>query len=549
MSGLSNDPYSKNSEPIIGLNYNRSLRDFPPPPDVETKEKEKISGILRKGHSSIFNRYSVFFFNNNSSFGKGPVNPENYIDSSNRLNLDGDKLKVYQNPTAANIINWTKGGGSNSIEYDWADFLWCKNYGAIPNNYLVTLRKFSVPAGDDLTDPIKTTTPDIGRLITWVDGETNKFDNVGLKFSYNVEWKELKSEIQKINTGAEQGNEGGAFTGKLAKVGTGIKAVAASTQPGIGSANLSNPGAKDVNPYDNANKVWGPIDVVNKMMIRDVGLTFAQEISLVFEYELKSIDGINPKVAMIDLLSNVLLCTYSRGAFWGGEVRYWGGDPKRIKPLGDPSKLSKGDFSGYLSSLIGGLMGRFDNLTDGAGFSAEGIANAGKTLFSNGMSNIVGKGLDDMGRPAMHAINSLLTGEDTGQWHLMVGNPANPMISIGNLILKKTDLEFGGALGPDDFPNKLKVTCTLEPARPRDRTDIMAMFHRNGRTYLTKLPESSETFSPKIDLNKRGNPNSIDVLGDFYSKAVSFGSDFLSQKFPNHKDKPNQITETAKGIY
>jgi hypothetical protein len=36
-----------------------------------------------------------------------------------------------------------------------------------------------------------------------------------------------------------------------------------------------------------------------------------------------------------------------------------------------------------------------------------------------------------MGRPQIVGLNALLTGEDTGEWHVMIGNPANPMMSIG----------------------------------------------------------------------------------------------------------------------
>ena len=43
-----------------------------------------------------------------------------------------------------------------------------------------------------------------------------------------------------------------------------------------------------------------------------------KKLSLVFEYELRSYNGINPKQAMLDLLSNILNVTYTTGTFWGG---------------------------------------------------------------------------------------------------------------------------------------------------------------------------------------------------------------------------------------
>jgi hypothetical protein len=288
------------------------------------------------------------------------------------------------------------------------------------------------------------------------------------------------------------------------------------------------------------------------MYIRDVGLMFDQTFTLKFEYELRSIDGINPKVAMIDLLSNVLICTMNRGQFWGGDVRFFGGNPRQIKPLGDPSKLEKGDYGGYVTSLVSGIQGRLSSLTGGAGISLEGIGNAAKNLGSSLMANMVGGGLDKMGRPGIVAINSLLTGEDTGEWHVTVGNPVNPIISVGNLILDKTDIDLGGPLGPDDFPTKLIVTCTLKPARPRDRSDIMSMFHRNGRTYLTNPPSATKFAGniPNIRKGKNGGnlPTGPDKKSAFNIDNVQTmkgQEDILKRRFPNLKNSAI-ATEAAK---
>ena len=55
----------------------------------------------------------------------------------------------------------------------------------------------------------------------------------------------------------------------------------------------------------------------------------------------------------------------------------------------------------------------------------------------------------------MLSIRALLTGEPVGEWHLMVGNPFNPMLMIGNLILDSANLKIEDEmLGVDDFPTK-----------------------------------------------------------------------------------------------
>ncbi len=43
--------------------------------------------------------------------------------------------------------------GGISAPYYWKDFLYCKHYGTIPNNYMVTLRRFPTPVLDNLSVP------------------------------------------------------------------------------------------------------------------------------------------------------------------------------------------------------------------------------------------------------------------------------------------------------------------------------------------------------------------------------------------------------------
>lgn len=555
-----------NGSSLLSSYYNEDLADMPGPATVIVKDGDgtdvEHKAKARKGRPSIFNRYSIFYFNSIVGHGESP---EPYMDMPNRLaDLASGGAKGFQsvidNPSAKNIINWSKqggaDGGTNAVEYAWEDFLWCKNYGHIPNNYMVTMRRFSIPVSDDLLDKKKQPSPDVGRLITWVDGTANTWEAVGLKFDTSLTWTKLESEIQSLSATAPAGNEGGALPGGLGNI---VKQFSALTQPGQSDAVRSyNPETANIDPYATKNITFGPIDVIKEMMVREKGLNFTQDITLNFEYELRSIDGINPKIAMIDLLSNVLVVTANRGEFWGGEIRHYGGDPRRIKPLGDTKKLASGDMGGYFASLVSGISGRLNNLTGGAGLSMEGIGNAMKNIGGGLMNNIIGGGLDKMGRPGAQAMQALLSGEDTGEWHVMIGNPANPIMSIGNLYLEKTEISLHGALGPDDFPTKLKVTCSLKPSRPRDRSDIMALFHRNARTYLT-TPPSAKRYAG--NLKKAGQNGGKIPKGDKDasindSKLEAYQGIDASNRFPNHASGGSEdinndfvIDMTAQGIF
>jgi hypothetical protein len=477
--------------------------------------------FTKKGRPSLFNRYEIFYFDNFSKEPNGEAEPlfdapdrlKNYLSTASGLSYTDVVLK---NPTSQNIINWSKQStpGTGAIEYAWEDFLWCKNYGIVPNNYMVTLRRFAMPVTDNIISAERHPAPDIARMISWVDGETNKWESVGLKFSTSLTWKEFESEIQVVQRQDGEGtygNEGGMFGGS-SMIGGLFKNVSKLLDTNKATQNREQGNRESINPYQDSNKVYGPIDVIKKMYMREKGINFEQTFTLTFEYEMRSIDGINARLAFMDLFANVLMMVTNKATFWGGDIKYWGGHAHReVSPLGNPQHLADGNYGKYFESLLGNIRAKVDALTKGASFfSEEGMKNFFSGIGGNLMDNIVGGGLDKAGRPGAQALNSLLTGNDTGMWHVMVGNPANPIISVGNLIMEKADIDFDGILGPDDFPTKLKVVCTLKPARPRERIGIMDMFHRNGRVYTTydpsKLGDKSKKSKQKKEL-KRKNPS------------------------------------------
>jgi hypothetical protein len=136
----------------------------------------------------------------------------------------------------------------------------------------------------------------------------------------------------------------------------------------------------------------------------------------------------------------------------------------------------------------------------------------------------------------------------------MVGNPANPIISVGNMVLEKTEMYFHGALGADDFPTKLTVTCTLKPARPRDRSDVMSMFHRNGRMYVSTPPTQGKyAGQSKGGQNGGTTPHGDDpaTIKKQNEAAAAQGKENLAMRFPNHQndDKLAIVDQSAQGQY
>ena len=434
---------------------------------------------------SLFNKYSLVNHRGTPLEALGPtaIGPNyNKIDP-----------KTLINPSATRIIDATS--KTVGYRYTYSDFAMAKYFGKIPNNMMITLRRFAFPTPDDVISPKiggqSTPQPDIARAITWLGEDTGNSLTDILNFSHGYTWKDAEADTSTVTSTSRRGNS----SGKAGAFINGNKLLSAAGNAAQGrdaydtavrNANAGYDAFSETYP----NHVFGPLNVIKKVAQREQGLNFTQEFTLKFEYELRDLGGANPKIVMLDQLSNILALTYSNAPFWGGDVRYIGGAGV-AKPLGDLSKLQSGDYKGFLTSVVSGITGEknasgsvsgaFSNIADGIkSFVSEG--NVGRTL-----NNMLGGSLMKMFNSPQggQAVNALLTGDPTGQWHVTIGNPLNPIAVIGNLVCTNTAVNFEGAMGVQDFPEKMVVTISLKPGRPRDKADIESMFNSGrGRFYL-----------------------------------------------------------------
>ncbi len=448
------------------------------------------------GTKSIFNEYAVFRL-------QSAAGDHNLLyDIEGKPSITPSYAK---NPSASNIISWSQeqtGGFSafGACPYSAADFVYCTYNTLIPNNYLITLRRYPFPMVDNLKTVDGKSIPPIAQAVTWSGEETGNSLKDVLKFSFGLNWKEIEASVQEV-TGNEKGFDDGPLGGlagsDILKGALGFlnpKEYSGLSQAG---SDYSQQLYGADGPY--ANKVYGPVNVVSKTMARDRGLHFEGDISLNFHYSLNSYGNINPKAAMLDLISNILTLTYNNAKFWGGALRYFPQYPN-VKFFGDQKKFYNGDVGGYLDSMIkefsdmgNTFMKTFEKLLSDP-------ISALKELASGGIKLLMGEKAAES-RPQMLAMRSLLTGEPVGEWHLVVGNPMNPICMIGNLICTDVEFELSDELGPDDFPEMLKVNIKLKHAKPRDKGDIESMFNLgNGRTYFgIKDSAFSSAQNSKVD--------------------------------------------------
>jgi hypothetical protein len=123
-----------------------------------------------------------------------------------------------------------------------------------------------------------------------------------------------------------------------------------------------------------------------------------------------------------------------------------------------------------------------------AGVFSGGIKEGIKKVLGAVAAKIIGGEIDKLGRPEQYGLHSLLTGNPTGEWHLTVGNPFNPVMMIGNLVLESSDISFEGPFTIDDVPSYVVVELTVKPGMPRDKYAIQSMFNQGkGRYYASDI--------------------------------------------------------------
>ena len=504
--------------------------------------------------------------------------------------------------------------------YKYSDFMYCKNLGKISNNRLITLRRFPIPIGDDIWNLQSPAGPDIsgdiGRLVTWLD-DTNKLEDI-LKYNYSDSYIQKEGKFQEKESRAD--DEAGGFLGAAVNLASGkYRGMVANGTAGGGNMILNAVFGKEYTngrwqsgeerealfgKYDD-NRVYEPKGTVRDTHLYEGKLKFTQEFSLTFDYELRAYENINPRTAFLDLLNNIQQVTYRKGVFWGGAV-WWKGAPENTKgwqnanalidktwdKLTDTFRaLCSGELN--LGDIFGSLLGSAQDLLNKAADIAKNPSKIAKDAADKAAKLQVGAMLKGMiknrlGRPALYATNSILTGEPVGVWHVTIGNPRNPIMSMGNLIISDSTVQHYGPLGIDDFPTGLKVTVNLKHAKSRDMLEIGKMytmgtvgigvpladneytdFIDNSSVKLTNLDDASQYYrkyktnkNGEIITDRKGNPQyttekdlqNIQVIlsengGIMYTvnQMKSMWASTLASKNNNHaKKNDNKLTEKTK---
>lgn len=523
--------YLFNKEQNLELNTYVTWDEIVPRHD----QNSKIDGLSSKPTSSvksIFNKYTTVYKSDEYRIG----NNVPLIDTPSIR----ETIKANSDCSIKNLVACSRNGSLGSETYDYSDFAYCKHLGKIPNNYMVTLRRFPVPVNDYINAPgliesnkwgvnknfgnpaekgsyVPPTS--LGCMVTWLGTPGNELENI-LSYSYNMPYQKKKAELQtdQQNPDSNKTPLGSLFATfdpvyqKQVQAGMAGNATFNLLGGPLKEAVLDPPYSDHISQPDR-NKVYGPIDVIKETYMRsDEGLQFTQSFTLTFEYELRSYSNINAKQAMLDLLANILAVTYTSGDFWGGGHQPFGAHQSDIYTNMRIFNTAGGinEFQDALFHDANTILSKTQSFIKQKGGIVETIKSVANSI--GGM--IIGGMLNKLGRPQKAFLHTLLTDAPIGLWHVTIGNPFHPIMSIGNMVITNTKITHTGPLGLDDFPTGLKVEVTLDRGKGRDKRDIEKLYLHGLNRIYSQMGESIEELYKKAPEYKGSSASQLTTSAD-----------------------------------
>jgi len=413
-----------------------------------------------------FNKYTItnssiknyIKSNVNAAYGTAGKNP--YIDLLETFNGENNKSKA--------------------LKIKASDLTYLRDIGVYPINRLMILRRF--PEGTvvpvDLTDlPVEP----ISTVIGWV-----KPENDLLNFNVNEVWKTQSKWLHVLAREIIQ-KEFGFDIGAIFPI------------PGWGTGFmfglLKDMGLTD---YSATNLPIGDANLLREGITRaheEQGVLSNFTFNLETVYEQKFIGGIDAGAAMSDILTTMLTMGTSNMRFLGKagsaisrKINEANNNPSNPEGWKQLMELTIKTVIKSLNSIVSKVVDKGDDgnvvETDTTDTSArkkskelEKAEAQQKTLgiVQNFISVVLASTIARYQWPIRGALNQL-TGEAATPWHLTIGNPYAPLLSMNNIKVTSLDVTMGNELAYNDMSRYMTVKVNLEQGRNIGKQEIENMF-------------------------------------------------------------------------
>lgn len=437
------------------------------------------------------------------------------------------------------------------------DFAYLKNIGVYPNNRLMIARRFLSPVKDNIMS--KGGTPPKSILISWKP-EGENF----LEMDFGEEWTEAEADFTNIlnKLGGDFGlDEMGTGGGK----GLNVLPLPGFTE-GLQRNVLEYMGILDSGQGGAALPSGNP-NIIKVAKRRKTigygeagsGLKCTVSIKMEVEYEQKFISGIDPTVAWMDILNNVLIFGTSNSSNYGLSTKF---RSNLDKWTSDPASLIT-DLVAALKSALEKMIGEIENLVtqakdalktgdtesddpDKKRKAEESALDAAGKALKEAATKVLGsitKAIQKYKVELMGVANAL-SGAPSTPWHITIGNPLRPVFCSGDMYTQDIKLTLGPTLAFNDLPSNIKAEFTLTNARPWGLQEILAKFNTGHlrtvnvqRDYLELENQSpGGIYSDKIPGVTTGGTGSTTTGGTGQSSTSQGSTNTTVTKPPQTKE-------------
>lgn len=425
------------------------------------------------------------------------------------------------------LINYFTTQQTKALKLKAGDFAYLKDLGVYPINRLWILRRFSdnaiVPnnllAWGKAVEPIST-------VIGWIKP---KDDSELLSFSFNEVWTDQTETLDKVinNILKDMGIKGAEN----------IMSVPGWSQ-GLLWGMLNAMGLTD--DYSATFVPTGDPNVLRTAKMRDTSgqqsLSSTLNLNLETSYEQKYINGIDPGMAMLDILSNLFKMGTSEQRFMLGNSPAL---QKLIGAVNGSSSDGKDNFVNFLKAMVDAFVQGVTQFVNdlGGGVKADtngkqkgGTDNDGKSKLAGGFkmpdpsAMSVGDAINNISttllagtvfkfRWPLKGSIALMCGINTTPWHLTIGNPYSPIINIGNIVVKNVDVKMSDDLGFNDMSARIDVKIDCELGRPLGRSELEKMFN-NGYKRVYSINSLNGGTEPSNNSTASGINSTVGVSQD-----------------------------------
>jgi hypothetical protein len=144
------------------------------------------------------------------------------------------------------------------------------------------------------------------------------------------------------------------------------------------------------------------------------------------------------------------------------------------------------------------------------------------------------------------------TGENTTPWHLTIGNPYSPIISVGNIIVESVNVKGSNEFSYNDMPTKIDVDITMKLGRNLGGQEIYQMFNQsyfrvysvdNQKNPVPATASSRILGNPKVGINNTSVTTSNENQSTTATKSYIGPPNYTPDTIPSSTSNNNTLNE------